>query len=256
MNFSGLMNRTMLLDLETTHTGKIRHIGAVLNGRIFEKTEKAGSKVVLDQLDALAQDADFVLGHNLLGYDFPVLKVASPWLKLLQKPVIDTLYISPIAFPQNPYHRLVKNYKLVRSSINSPVEDAKLAASIFTDQYESFVTLAVKKRELIDFYRFCFHDSLFNAFPGTGISTVFSMVVPQVIQTADEAFECFMEQTAGIVCGKAVGETLPDVLTKSDLRPAAAYCLAWLQVAGGNSILPPWVTRGECNHMTAERSSL
>jgi ATP-dependent DNA helicase RecQ len=235
------MNRTLLLDLETIHSGKIKHIGAILNGRVFEKTEKAGSKAVLDQLDALAQDADFVLGHNLLGHDFPVLKAVSPWLKLLQKPVIDTLYISPIAFPQNPYHRLVKNYKLVRSSINSPVEDAKLAASIFIDQYESIIALAAKKREIIDFYRFCFHDSLFNAFPGTGISTVFSMVVPKVIQTVDEAFECFMEQTAGIVCDKAVGETLPDVLTKSDLRPAAAYCLAWLQVAGGNSVLPPWV---------------
>ena len=235
------MNRTMLLDLETTHSGKIKHIGAVFNGRIFEKTEKAGSKAILDQLDALAQDADFVLGHNLLGHDFPVLKAASPWLRLLQKPVIDTLYISPIAFPQNPYHRLVKNYKLVRSSINSPLEDAKLAASIFKDQYESVVALAVKKREIVDFYRFCFHDSLFNGFPGAGISTVFSMVAPEAIQTADEAVKCFLEQTAGIVCRKAAEETLPDVLTKSDLRPAAAYCLAWLQVAGGNSVLPPWV---------------
>ena len=241
MNLSDLIARTMLLDLETTRSGKIRHFGAVLNGRVFEKTEKAGSKAVLDQLDALAQDADFVLGHNLLGHDFPVLKATSPWMKLLQKPVIDTLYLSPIAFPQNPYHRLVKNYKLVRSSINSPVEDAKLAASIFSEQCESFVALAVKKRKLIDFYRFCFEESLFNTFSGTGISTVFSMVVPKVIQTTDEALECFMERTAGIVCGKAVGETLHDALTNSDLRPAAAYCLAWLQVAGGNSVLPPWV---------------
>ncbi len=66
MNLSDLMDSTLLLDLETTRSGKIRHFGAVLNGRVFEKTEKAGSKAVLDQLDALAQDADFVLGHNLL----------------------------------------------------------------------------------------------------------------------------------------------------------------------------------------------
>mgnify|MGYP000246457961 FL=1 len=142
MNLSDLMDRTLLLDLETTRSGKIRQVGAVLNGHIFERTEKGGSKAVLEQLDELAQKADFVLGHNLLGHDFPLLSAASPWLKLLKKPVIDTLYLSPLAFPQNPYHRLVKNYKLVRSSINSPVEDAQLAASVFADQWESFVALA------------------------------------------------------------------------------------------------------------------
>jgi ATP-dependent DNA helicase RecQ len=241
MNLSDLMDSTLLLDLETTRSGKIRHVGAVLNGHIFERTEKAGSKAVLEQLDKLAQRAEFVLGHNLLGHDFPILRAASPGLKILKKPVIDTLYLSPLAFPQNPYHRLVKNYKLVRSSINSPVEDAKLAASVFADQWASFTALAEKKATLIDFYRFCFQDSLFNTFPGMGISTVFAMMTSEVIQTPDEALGCFVEQTAGIVCANAVTETIPGVLAKAESRPAAAYCMAWLQVAGGNSVLPPWV---------------
>ena len=50
--------------------------------------------MVLDQLDAIAQNADFVFGHNLLGHDFPVLKATSPWMKLLQKPAIDKIEIS------------------------------------------------------------------------------------------------------------------------------------------------------------------
>jgi ATP-dependent DNA helicase RecQ len=241
MNLSDLMNSTLLLDLETTRSGKIRQVGAVLNGHIFERTEKAGSKAVLEQLDKLAQKADFVLGHNLLGHDFPILRAASPWLKILKKPVIDTLYLSPLAFPQNPYHRLVKNYKLVRSSINSPVEDAKLAASVFADQWESFVALAEEKATLIDFYRFCFQDSLFNTFSGMGISTVFAMMAPEMIQNPDEALGCFVGQTTGIVCANAVKETISNVLTKPERQPAAAYCMAWLQVAGGNSVLPPWV---------------
>ena len=241
MNLSDLTARTLLLDLETTRSGKIRHVGAILNAHIFEKTERAGSKAVLEQLDELAQSADFVLGHNLLGHDFPILRTVSPWLKILKKPVIDTLYLSPLAFPQNPYHRLVKNYKLVKSSINSPVEDAKLAASVFTDQWESFVVLAEEKATLIDFYRFCFQGSVFNTFSGMGLSTIFSMMTSKVIQTPDEALGCFMEQTSGIVCCSAVEETIPGVLAKSEMRPAAAYCMAWLQVAGGNSVLPPWV---------------
>jgi len=241
MNFPELIARTLLLDLETTLTGKIRHVGAVLNGQTFERTERAGSKAVLEQLDALAQNADFVLGHNLLGHDFPVLKAVSPWLEILKKPVIDTLYLSPLAFPQNPYHRLVKNYKLVRASINNPVEDAKLAASVFSDQWERFIALAEEKPALVDFYHFCFEGSVFNTFSGMGLSAVFSIMAPKVIQTTDEALGSFLAHTAGIVCNNAVREAIPNVLAKAERRPIAAYCMAWLQVAGGNSVLPPWV---------------
>ena len=104
MNLSDLMAQTLLLDLETTRTGKIRHIGAVYNGQVFEKKQNAGSKAVLEALDRFAQPATYILGHNLLGHDFPLLKVSAPWLELLKKPVIDTLYLSPLAFPENPYH--------------------------------------------------------------------------------------------------------------------------------------------------------
>jgi len=241
MDISDFIDSTLLLDLETTRSGKIRHVGAVLNDHIFEKTERAGSKDALSQLEAFAEGSDFVLGHNLLGHDFPVLKTVSPWLNILKKPVIDTLYLSPLAFPQNPYHRLVKNYKLVRSSINNPVEDAKLAASVFSDQWESFVALAEAKPALIDFYRFCFQGSVFNGFSGMGLSTVFSRMTTEVIQTSEEALGCFAEHTSRVVCKNALKETMPGILAKAEWRPAAAYCMAWLQVAGGNSVLPPWV---------------
>ncbi len=32
-------------------------------------------------------------------------------LQILTKPPIDTLWLDPLAFPRNPYHRLVKHYK-------------------------------------------------------------------------------------------------------------------------------------------------
>ncbi len=241
MNLHDLLSRTLLIDLETTRSGKVRHIGAVLNGSIFEKKKHAGSKRVLTQLDQLAAKAEFVLGHNLLGHDFPILRVTAPWLNILKKPIIDTLYLSPLAFPQNPYHRLVKNYKLVRESINHPVEDAELAASVFKDQWESFRTLAEKKAVLIEFYRFCFRDSVLNSFSGKGISSVFSIIASGYFQTSDQALECFLTQTENLVCDRAVRETIPGILVKADKRPAAAYTMAWLQVAGGNSVLPPWV---------------
>ena len=241
MNISELVKRTLLLDLETTRTGKIRHVGAVFGSNIFEKDQRAGSREVLKALDALAENADFVLGHNLLGHDFPILKAVSPKLEILQKPVIDTLYLSPVAFPQNPYHRLVKNYKLVRATVSSPVEDAKLALSVFRDQWESFVSSAQKKADLIDFYGFCFEDSIFNTFSGSGIATVFSGMVDRTIRSPDDAFGCFLKHAEGKVCAYAAKSVLGGVLSDPARRPSAAYCTAWLQVAGGNSVLPPWV---------------
>ncbi len=241
MNLSDLMARTLLLDLETTRTGRIRHVGAVLGDQVFERTKKAGSRAVLQTLDDFAQQADFVLGHNLLGHDFPVLHASSSWLKLLKKPVIDTLYLSPLAFPQNPYHRLVKNYKLVKSEINNPVKDAILAASVFEDQWESFSKTAKKNEALIDFYRFCFEGSLFNGFSGNGLSSVFSLMSTESIDDPRKALDCFAGQTSGKVCLNAVTRTIPSLLADDAKRPVVAFCLAWLQVAGGNSVLPPWV---------------
>ena len=238
---SELLNRALLLDLETTRSGRIRHIGAVLNSHAFEKKQRAGSVDTLKQLDEMAEDADFVLGHNLLGHDFPVLKSSSPWLQILQKPVIDTLYLSPIAFPQNPYHRLVKDYKLVRATINNPVEDAKLAASVFKDQWGSFRDFSEEKPEVIDFYRYCFHGSVFNGFSGNGLSSVFSVLSSGSISDSPEALECFASAASGKVCINAVTRTIPDLLADDAKRPVAAFCLAWLQVAGGNSVVPAWV---------------
>ena len=221
-----LIEQTLLLDLETTRAGKIRQIGAVLNGEIFEEVKHPRARRTLEALDRFAESATYVLGHNLLGHDFPVLNASVPWLGLLKKPVIDTLYLSPLAFPQNPYHRLVKDYKLVKTAINSPVADAKLAASVFADQWQSFTTLAERNPVILDFYRFCFQDSVFNGFSGMGQAAVFLNLTKAVIAGPQEALDCFVALTAGKVCDHVARQVLPDYLADSVKRPAAAYCLA------------------------------
>lgn len=69
------------------------------------------AKSLAVDLDALAEGAAFVVGHNVLRHDLPVLRRHFPKLRLHALPVVDTLLLSPIAFPQNPYHRLIKDYK-------------------------------------------------------------------------------------------------------------------------------------------------
>ena len=129
----------LLLDLETSTTaGEIFQIGAILGSKTFEKKGRFDVEEALAALDEFGRDAQVVLGHNIIQHDLPVLASIRAKTGLLQLPAIDTLYLSPLAFPENPYHRLVKNYKLVRDSRNHPVADARLAGTLFLDQWESF----------------------------------------------------------------------------------------------------------------------
>ena len=241
MTLDELISRTLLLDIEATKSGRIHRIGAVFNDRVVEASTESSLKKTLSQIEELASAADFVLGHNLLGHDFPTLQAAYPRLAVLGKPVIDTLYLSPLAFPQNPYHRLVKDYKLVRSCVNDPVADARLAASVFRDQWESFRGSGGGLVHPIDLYRFCFEASLFNGFSGEGLAAVFAAAGARGFLSPEAAVEILVETTAGGVCRQAVVETASRLLEDAIRRPALAYCLAWLQVAGTNSVLPPWV---------------
>ena len=80
-------------------------------------------QAALSALERLTAGTTHVMGHNIIAHDLPVLRQAAPHLALHNLPVIDTLRLSPLAFPQNPYHRLVKNYKIISSTRSSPLAD-------------------------------------------------------------------------------------------------------------------------------------
>ena len=137
-----ILSRSLLLDLETGPTGEIRKIGAVHGDRVFRREGSFDARTALAELDRFAADAELVLGHNLLGHDLHALRARMPALTLLKRHVVDTLFLSPLVFPENPYHRLVKDYKLVRATVADPVEDCRLAARIFCEQWEELARRA------------------------------------------------------------------------------------------------------------------
>ena len=95
----------------------------------------------LANLDELADGAEFLLGHNLIGFDLPHLWAADPNLRLLDLPAVDTLRLNPLAFPRNPYHHLVKHYQdgsLIRGRLNDPELDARLVLEVFDNQQKAF----------------------------------------------------------------------------------------------------------------------
>ena len=235
------------LDLETTQQGVIRHIGAIqpYTGQRFERQKIRSGKLhsALTELDKFCLNAEFILGHNLLGHDLPVLESIAPELRLLNKPVIDTLYLSPLAFPKNPYHRLVKDYKLVRDTINDPVADARLACTLFTEQYQSFQEQFSQSPDLIRFYHYCFSSkSVPNAANDSeGLAQVFKTIIAKHFQSATEASEHFIQLCHRKVCPNQAEVLASRIPSEHELKAWLPYCLAWIQVSDGNSVLPPWV---------------
>ena len=64
-------DKILSFDLELTRDEKLRHLGALLAER--ELNLKGPQELSIKALNALAQDADLILGHNILDFDLPWL---------------------------------------------------------------------------------------------------------------------------------------------------------------------------------------
>ncbi len=234
------------VDLETTLQGEIRHIGAITTSGSTWQSKQCGKGYLndtLSKLDQFAENSRFLLGHNLIGHDIPVLKTINSSLNILKKPVIDTLFLSPLAFPKNPYHRLIKDYKLVRDAINDPVADARLALSIFQEQYQAFQSMAKSEPDLLRFYHYCFTTAkvVSGESDCDGLAAVFHSLVDDPYQYDWEVLKALINLCKGLACPKQIKRIALRYLPKSNMRAMLPYCIAWLKVSGGNSVLPPWV---------------
>lgn len=247
------LNRCLLVDIEINEKNVIYSLGAVLGEQVFRSP--AGRPVnsrVLAEFNEFGRKAEFLLGHNILAHDIPKLEALAPDLEILARPAIDTLYLSPLAYPENPYHRLVKNYQLVRDSVSDPVEDARLAGRVFTEQWQAFAGQLAESSDIPVLYRSFLHTDAHLA--GTA-SALAAMGVP-LLEFDDlyEAFGWFAGKHACTIAVERLVEQLYDG-TADFAQPLLAYVVAWLSVAGGNSVLPPWV-RHRFSHISALLHSL
>jgi ATP-dependent DNA helicase RecQ len=239
MEFADLMRRALLLDLEVSHQGNILKLGAACGEVSLARPRGHSLASALVQLGKLGANATLVLGHNLVRFDLPVLRQAAPRHPLLGLPVIDTLVLSPICFPENPYHRLVKDYKLVRESINDPVADARQAATLFADEFQSLDGLRQKDPRLFEVLHFLLStpDAEFDQL-SRGMAMLFA-ALGGTPPPRDRMLAICRELIPQWGCASVpVDDSL--VQTQSR-RLALAYVLTWLRVAGSNSVLPPWV---------------
>jgi ATP-dependent DNA helicase RecQ len=235
----GFLERALLLDLEVSHQGKILKIGAVLGDSTIARSGTTPLETASRELTRLTHGANCLLGHNLARHDLPILREHAPGLAIHQLPVIDTLVLSPICFPENPYHRLVKDYKLVRESINDPVADARQAAALFADEFRSLDGLKQKEPGLFEVLHFLLstpeHDTDQLA---RGMALLFG-AFGSALPTKDRVMARCRELIPKWGC---TSFPVNDELIQTQAhRFALAYSLTWLRVAGSNSVLPPWV---------------
>ncbi|MFQ5561046.1 MAG: hypothetical protein ACE5FU_10750 [Nitrospinota bacterium] len=236
MEFQEFFQKSLFLDLEIDKTGKIYDVGAFLGKETFRRNQGDNPKEVLWDLNAFASKASFLVGHNILDHDLPRIRDACPDLSLLTLPAVDTLLLSPLAFPENPYHRLIKDYKLLKDSQNDPVADCRLAAEVLKDEWGSFKKGAATGSDLLSFYRFCF-SGLPHAH---GVVGFFDAIGANVI-SKEVALKIFQKKTKGLICTDGFQKHITPYFKSVDKSLPLSYCLAWLCVSGGNSILPHWV---------------
>ncbi len=225
------------VDLEITIGDGRIHAGAAVRSDTDESEAFAGlrghSSAVLARIDRLADGADVLLGHNLISHDRPHLEAANPNLQMLRLPVVDTLWLNPLAFPRNPYHHLVKHYQdgqLKRGRLNDPELDARLALAVFRDQLEAFRTT---QPELLTAWHW-----LTGTNNDSGFVRVFAQVRAANRPSDTQALVAISVLLNGVACQVQVR----DVLGNAEQEGwALAYALAWLSVSGGNSVMPPWV---------------
>lgn len=232
---ASLIHACVSIDLEVgVDDGRIDRFAAVAGDGGRSLMLAGSAPRALERLDRFADGFGCVLGHNLVAFDHPHLAAAQPTLRLLRLPLIDTLRLNPLAFPRHPYHHLVKHYKdggLRRGQRNDPALDARLALELFADQLQAFTQAADRSPELFAAWHGMLGDE-----PGT--AAVFAAASgrprPSPGQTAAALSRCLADRA----CATHAAALAAD---PAQWGWPLAYAVTWLSVAGGNSVMPPWV---------------
>lgn len=165
----------------------------------------------------------YVCGHNILKHDLKYLQeIAGCGAHVF----IDTLYISPLIFPQKQQHKLLKDDKLLVDELNNPLNDAKKARDLLYTEVDAFrrlepplqrifAGLLADKLEFEAFFKFIGRQNM----PGDTAGLI------------REAFE-------GKICANA-----PVAAIANEYPVELAYALALINVIEHSALTPPWLLK-------------
>lgn len=175
-----------------------------------------------------SRSSHFLCGHNIILHDLKVLQKQTAALKDSWFKPIDTLVLSPLLFPQKPYHRLLKDDKIQQEEANNPFNDAVKARELFLDEVDAFHQLSSR-----------FKIILFNLLHNTlGFSAFFEYLQFNQKVNESELIELINIEFGERICAKT------DVETFIQNNPVSlAYALALINCNDRFSITPHWVLK-------------
>ena len=238
---SALLKQCLSIDLEVNpKTAQVFAFAAVP----FEQSPSIVSKngqieAGLDRLEQAIDGIEHPIGHNFLQHDMAHFVALRPRLARIMQAPIDTLWLNPLAFPRNPYHHLVKHYhdgRLQAGHLNDPELDAKLVFQVLANQLEAFDALNTDTPDAMQAY----HWLTTRGDLSPGFDAVFGYIRGTSKPTQQEAFAAINRLVRDKVCNKRLEQVLGR-LDDPNISWPMAYALSWISVAGGDSVMPPWV---------------
>ncbi len=136
------MKHILFIDIEVGLKGrKLSDIGGINDsGHSFHSSSLADFERFIDH-------QEYIGGHNILKHDIPLLERLSA-IDFSGFHIIDTLYLSPLLYPKEPYHSLVKDDKLQTDELNNPLNDAIKARDLFYDEVAAFNELDADLKQI------------------------------------------------------------------------------------------------------------
>lgn len=214
-----LTKKTTFIDTEIgIRTNHVNDIGAIkVNGETFHSND-------ISKFENFIKYSDFICGHNMLEHD---LKYLSKHIDFQGFNFIDTLFWSPLLFPAEPYHHLLKDDKLQSEELNNPLNDAIKAKDLFFDEIAQFDQLDAALKQI--FYALLYGQKQFQG--------LFKYIEYHT-NTNEETENLILTRFDGKIC-----QNTPLKIIISENPVELAYCLALINVQDRYSITPPWVLK-------------
>ena len=230
--------KTVFFDLECGEDNSVFALGALLGNH--PPLTARNAEQVRQRMPVFrdwVRSARFLCGHNIIAHDLTQLKqLHGP--EDYEGKVVDTLYLSPIAYPTKPYHQLTKEDKLVCQSRNDPVADSRSCRQLLEDIYEQFKGLSAEDLEL---YACAFHLAELPAMASLfeELRQLRGAKLALISKPSKERFlELFKASNKDRCCVESI-----EVIEGGNGPLVLAYIHAWLQSAAGSATIPYWVCR-------------
>lgn len=217
------MHLIAFIDIEVDSIEKqVKDIGCILSDESFFH------KNLPNEFQNFIAQADFLCGHNIMAHDLVYLQKHFGNRQWGVDKAIDTLLFSPLLFPKNPYHHLLKDDKLQTDELNNPLNDSIKAKQLFYDEVAAFNNLDTEFKEIL-YLLLSNKPGFANFFRYLDFSTAISISqLAPIIRTR------FKDE----ICESS---DLDSFIENSPI--AFAYALALLNCKDRYSITPPWVLK-------------